>query len=150
MGLFQRFIKKSAFILQYNSSGCNGCSLETQVCFSPVFDCENLGIVSVGNPKHADILLVTGCANLKNKNILKNIYDEIPYPKAVVAVGSCACSGGVFKNCKDILGGVENIIPVDVYIPGCSPKPKTIIEGIELAIEKLSERVEEKNDTAND
>jgi Ni,Fe-hydrogenase III small subunit len=93
----------------------------------------------VGNPKHADILVVTGSVNHRNARVLENIYDQMPHPKAVVAVGACACAGGIFRECYNVLGGIDKVIPVDVYVPGCSPKPEAIIDGIVMALAKLEE-----------
>ena len=86
------------------------------------------------------MLVVSGAVNNRNKRVLKNIYDQIPHPKAVVAVGACAATGGIFSDCYNVLKGVEHVIPVDVYVPGCSPKPEAIIDGIVKALEKMNER----------
>jgi ech hydrogenase subunit C len=107
-----------------------------------MYDAERLGIINVGNPKHADILLVTGSANKRNAQVLKNIYNQMPNPKCVVAIGACACTGGIFRECYNVLGGIENVIPVDVFVPGCCAKPEAIIDGIVQAIDKLDEKAE--------
>ena len=96
----------------------------------PMYDAERFGIINTGNPKHADIFLVTGGVNEQNKNVVKQIYEQMPEPKVVVAVGICACSGGIFADCYNILGGVDTVIPVDVYVPGCAARPEAIIDGI--------------------
>ena len=100
-----------------------------------MFDLERFGILNIGDPKHADVLLVTGTVNHRNKTVLRNIYDQMPDPKAVIAVGTCACSGGVFQDCYNVVGESTRIIPVDVYIPGCAAKPEAIIDGVVLALE---------------
>ena len=82
-----------------------------------------------------DALLVTGTVNQRNKDVLKNIYDQMPEPKAVIAIGACACTGGVFQDCYNVVGGVDHVIPVDVYVPGCAAKPEAIIDGVVLALE---------------
>jgi ech hydrogenase subunit C len=105
-----------------------------------MYDVERFGIVNMGNPKHADVLVVTGSANRRNARVLKNLYEQMPESKAVIAIGSCACSGGVFNECPNILGGVDKVIPVDVYIPGCAVKPEAIIDGVVLALGKLAEK----------
>ena len=83
-----------------------------------------------GNPKHADVFLVTGSVNEQNKGIVKQIYEQMPEPKVVVAVGICACSGGIFKDCYNVLGGVDQVIPVDAYVPGCAARPEAIIDAV--------------------
>src|SRR5512135_2707736 len=104
-GFCMTYLKKSPWIVHYNASSCNGCDIEILAALTPVFDVERFGIVNTGNPKHADILLVTGGINDKNKEPLKNVYDLIPEPKVVVAIGICATSGGIFRECSNILGG---------------------------------------------
>ncbi len=96
--------------------------------------------MNVGDPKQADILAVTGSVNQQNKSVLKNIYDQMSDPKVVVAIGVCACTGGIFRDCYNVVGGIDKVIPVDVYIPGCPARPEQIIDGIQLAIKKLSEK----------
>ena len=95
-------------------------------------------MVNVGNPKHADVLVITGPANVRNQRVLRNLYEQMPDPKAVMAIGTCACTGGVFHNCYNVLGGVDKVVPVDVYIPGCSVKPEAIIDGVVLALAKFA------------
>jgi ech hydrogenase subunit C len=131
---------KSPWILHYDASSCNGCDIEILAALTPVYDVERFGIINTGNPAHADIFLVTGGVNEQNKAVLKNLYDQIPEPKVVVAVGICAASGGVFRDCYNISGGVDTIIPVDVYVPGCSVRPEALIEGIVKAIGILEEK----------
>lgn len=128
--------------MHFDCNSCNGCDIETLACLTPIYDVERFGIVNVGNPKHADILVVTGSVNNRNIRVLKNIYNEIPDPKAVVAVGACASTGGVFKECYNVIGGIDKVIPVDVYVPGCCPKPEAIIDGIVMAVGKLDEKAE--------
>jgi len=132
-----KYLKKSPWILHYDGSSCNGCDIETLACLTPLFDIERLGAINTGNPKHADILLVTGCVNEQNKNVVKQLYDQMPRPKAVVAVGACACTGGIFKDCYNMLGGAEKAVPVDIYVPGCAARPEAIIDGVVLALDCL-------------
>ncbi|RLE53168.1 MAG: NADH:ubiquinone oxidoreductase, partial [Candidatus Methanomethylicota archaeon] len=87
-----------------------------------------------------DILLVTGPANRRNARMLKNLYEQTPDPKVVMAVGTCACTGGMFHNCPNVLGGIDKVIPVDVYVPGCAARPEAIIDGVVLALQKLAEK----------
>ena len=143
MGIIQKSRLKSPWVLHYDCSSCNGCDIEILASLTPVYDIERFGIINTGNPKHADVLLVTGGVNRRNARVLKNLYNQMPEPKVVVAVGSCACTGGVFHNCYNILGGVDQVIPVDVYVPGCAPRPEAIIYGVVQAIAKL-ERLEKE------
>jgi ech hydrogenase subunit C len=129
---------KSPWLLHYDCGSCNGCDIEILACLTPLYDLERFGIVNVGNPKHADVLVITGPANRRNHRVLRNLYDQMPNPKAVVAVGTCACSGGVFQECYNVLGGVDKVVPVDVYVPGCAARPEAIIDGVVLALERLS------------
>ncbi len=133
-------LKKSPWVIHYDASSCNGCDIEVLACLMPRFDVERLGIINVGNPKHADIFLVTGSVNEANKEIIQNIYNQMPDPKVVVAVGICACTGGIFAECYNVSGGVDKILPVDVYVPGCAVRPEAIIEGVAKGLEILEEK----------
>ena len=128
---------KSLWVLHFDCGSCNGCDIEILAALTPKFDVERFGIVNIGDPKQADVLLVTGPANNRNKVVLKNLYDQMPQPKLVMAIGTCACTGGIFHNCPNTLGGIDKVIPVDVYIPGCAVRPEQIIDGVVLALEKL-------------
>ncbi|WP_461208826.1 NADH-quinone oxidoreductase subunit B family protein [Desulfocurvus sp. DL9XJH121] len=144
--MIKSFIKKarikSPWIMHFDCGSCNGCDIETLACLTPMYDIERFGIVNVGNPKHADVLLVTGTVNHRNKKVLKNIYDQMPEPKAVIAIGACGTSGGVFREAYNVVGGVDKVIPVDVYVPGCPAKPEAIIDGVVLGLAKFAEKVE--------
>ena len=124
------FEKKSPWLIHYDGSSCNGCDIEVLACLTPLYDIERFGIVNTGNPKHADIFLVTGAVNAQNVPVVRQIYSQMPEPKVVVAVGACAASGGVFHDCYNIIGGVDKAIPVDVYVPGCAARPQAIIDGV--------------------
>jgi len=138
MSLIQKARLKSLWVLHYDCGSCNGCDIEILAALTPKFDVERFGIVNIGNPKQADVLLVTGAVNHRNKEVLKNLYEQMPDPKMVIAIGTCACTGGVFHNCPNVLGGVDKIIPVDVYVPGCAARPEQIIDAVVLALNKLS------------
>ncbi len=131
------YIKKSPWILHYDGSSCNGCDIEVLACLTPLYDVERFGIINTGNPKHADILLITGGINEQNADVVRQLYEQMPTPKAVIAIGACAITGGIFKECYNILGGVDKVIPVDVYIPGCAASPESIIDGVVKALELL-------------
>ncbi|MGN0869891.1 MAG: NADH-quinone oxidoreductase subunit B family protein [Victivallales bacterium] len=131
---------KSPWIVHFNCNSCNGCDIEFLACLTPVYDVERLGVVHVGNPKHADILVVTGSVNHRNKRVLKNVYEQMPSPKVVVAMGICPATGGIFADCYNVIGGVNKVIPVDVYVPGCPPKPEAMIDGIIEAVGILEKK----------
>ena len=114
------YSSKSPWLIHYDGSSCNGCDIEVLDSLTPRYDIERFGIINTGNPKHADIFLVTGSVNHQNINVVKHIYDQMLEPKVVVACGACACTGGVFRECYNVLGGVDKAIPVDVYAPGCA------------------------------
>ena len=124
------YVTKSPWVVHYDGSSCNGCDIEVLACLTPMYDVERFGIINCGNPKHADVFLVTGSVNEQNKGIVKQIYDQMPEPKVVVAVGICACSGGIFKDCYNVMGGVDQVIPVDAYVPGCAARPEAIIDAV--------------------
>ena len=128
------YLKKSPWIIHYDASSCNGCDIEVLAALTPLYDVERFGIVNTGNPKHADVFLVTGSVNEQNREILINTYEQIPHPKVVVAIGICATSGGVFRECYNVSGGIDKVIPVDVYVPGCAARPESIIDGVVTAL----------------
>jgi ech hydrogenase subunit C len=134
------FFSKSPWILHYDASSCNGCDIEVLACLTPLYDVERFGIVNTGNPKHADILLITGSVNERNIDIIENLYRQMPDPKVVVAVGACACSGGIFARAYNIQGGVDKVLPVDVYVPGCAARPESIIDGVVKGIGALEQK----------
>jgi len=132
--------RKSPWIIHYDASSCNGCDIEVLACLTPLYDVERLGVINTGNPKHADIFLVTGGVNAQSAAVVRNIYHQLPEPKVVVAVGICAASGGIFRECYNISGGVDTVIPVDVYVPGCAARPEAIIDGVLRAIQVLEQK----------
>ena len=112
------YLQKSPWIVHYNASSCNGCDIEILAALTPVFDVERFGIINTGNPKHADILLCTGSVNEQNKVPLKNVYDQIPEPKVVIAIGICASSGGIFRECYNCPAGLTRSSPSMSGCPG--------------------------------
>ncbi|MEN6351343.1 MAG: NADH-quinone oxidoreductase subunit NuoB [Syntrophomonas sp.] len=131
---------KSPWLLHYDGSSCNGCDIEVLACLTPVYDVERFGIINTGNPKHADILLITGGVNRRAVRVVRNLYEQMPHPKVVVAVGACACTGGIFHDCYNIVGGIDKVIPVDVYVPGCAARPEAIIDGVVQALDLLAKK----------
>ena len=131
---------KSPWVIHYAGAGCGGCGSEVMACFAPVYDIERMGFVSTGNPVNADILLITGAVNEANKEIISNIYEQMAEPKAVVAAGACACSGGIFAEGEGVLGGADEAVPVDVYVPGCAARPEAVIDGLLRCLEVLGEK----------
>lgn len=129
--------RRSPWILHFNSGGCNGCDIEILDLLTPRYDVERLGILKEASPRHADILLCTGPVTRQSRARLRRIYEQMPDPKWVVAVGTCACSGGVFRGSYNMMGGVDQVLPVDVYIPGCPPRPEMIIHGLAKLLEEI-------------
>lgn len=136
-------VSRSPWLLHYDGSSCNGCDIEVLACLTPVYDAERFGVVNTGNPMHADILLITGGINSQNAAVVEQIYNQMPNPKVVCAVGTCACTGGVFKECYNIKGGADTVIPVDIYVPGCAARPQSIIDGIVQAVALFQKKHEE-------
>ena len=134
------YLTKSPWIIHYDASSCNGCDIEILACLTPMYDVERFGIINTGNPKHADIFVVTGSVNEQNREEILNIYNQMPDPKVVVAVGICATSGGVFRECYNVAGGIDKLIPVDVYVMGCAARPESIIDGIVTALGILEKK----------
>lgn len=132
--------RKSPWIVHYDGASCNGCDIEVLACLTPRYDVERFGIINTGNPKHADILLITGYINEQSQPVVRTIYEQMPDPKVVVAVGICATSGGIFRECYNTKGGVDSTIPVDVYVPGCAARPESIIDGVVKGIAVLEEK----------
>jgi len=133
-------MQKSHWIIHYDGSSCNGCDIEVLAALTPMYDVERFGVINTGNPKHADIFLITGSVNEQNKSVVRNIYDQMPNPKVVVAVGICACTGGIFRDCYNVLGGPDKVIPVDLYVPGCAARPESIIDGVIRALAVWEEK----------
>ncbi|MCL2687103.1 MAG: NADH-quinone oxidoreductase subunit B family protein [Methanobrevibacter sp.] len=137
---------RAVHLMLVYTGGCNGCDIEIVNCvLSPKFDVEQYKVFLTWNPREADVLLVSGPVTRFNEEPLKKIYEAIPEPKAVVAAGSCALMGGVYKNIhgdipsEEIMGPVENIIPVDAKVPGCAVRPEDLISGVVAALPKLLE-----------
>ncbi len=129
---------RSLHIREVDAGSCNGCEIEIVGLNSPVYDLERFGIHFVASPRHADMLLVTGPVTRNMELALRKTFDAVPEPRLVVAVGACGCSGGIFGRNYATCGGVDSIIPVDVYIPGCPPNPHALLHGILSAMGRSS------------
>ncbi len=130
---------KSPWIIHFNTGACNACDIEIVAALTPRYDVERFGIQLRGAPKHADVLVCSGPVTKQTKDRLKRIYDQMAEPKFVVAVGSCSCSGGVFDGCYCVESGIDQVIPVSAYIPGCPASPKAIIDGVVKLLASLEE-----------
>jgi Ni,Fe-hydrogenase III small subunit/formate hydrogenlyase subunit 6/NADH:ubiquinone oxidoreductase subunit I len=137
----QKVLGRSLHIREVDAGSCNGCEVEIQGLNSPVYDIERFGIHFVASPRHADLLLVTGPVTRNMELALRKTYDATPDPRLVVAVGACGCSGGIFGQNYASLGAVDQVIPVDVYIPGCPPNPHALLHGILLAVGRLASKL---------
>jgi Ni,Fe-hydrogenase III small subunit/formate hydrogenlyase subunit 6/NADH:ubiquinone oxidoreductase subunit I len=126
---------RSLHVRQVDAGSCNGCELEIAATANPVFDLERFGIHFVASPRHADLLLVTGPVTRNMETALRRTLEATPEPRVVVAVGACGCSGGIFgEGTYASLGGVDRVVPVDVYVPGCPPPPRAILAALFVAM----------------
>ena len=130
-------IVNSPWVLNFNTGSCNGCDIEILATLTPRYDLERMGVKLHGSPRHADILLCTGAVTRQARERLVRIYEQMNDPKFVVAIGSCALSGGVFRGCYNVMNGIDEVIPVNAYIPGCPPRPEAIIDGIVKLLNSL-------------
>jgi Ni,Fe-hydrogenase III small subunit len=128
---------RSLAIREVDAGSCNGCEVEVSALNNPIYDVERFGVHFVASPRHADVLLVTGVASRNMELALKRTYDATPDPKIVVAIGACACSGGLFGDTYASSGGITKVVPVDVFVPGCPPRPEAILCGLLLAVDRV-------------
>jgi len=137
MGLKSFCLKKSLWVFHFGGASCNNCDIEILDCLTPRYDVERFGIKLVGSPRHADVILVNGSINNRDKIRLLEVYNQAAKPVYVVAIGACGCTGGIFAEGIPFAGPVDKIIPVDAYIPGCPPKPEAILSGIMKLIKTI-------------
>lgn len=128
---------KSPWILHLNTGACNACDIEVVAALTPRFDVERFGILLKATPRHADVIVCTGPATRQMKDRLIRIYEQTPDPKFVIAVGACAMSGCVYRGAYNVIGGIDQVIPVDVYVPGCPVRPDAVIDGVVKLLNKL-------------
>ena len=121
---------KSPWIIHFNTGACNACDIEIVAALTPRYDIERFGILLKGTPRHADVLVCSGPVSRQIRDRLVRIYEQMPEPKFIVAVGTFACSGGVFQGCYNIQGGIDRVLPVAAYIPGCPASPAAIVDGV--------------------
>ena len=137
MDLKTKAFLKSIWVFHVSAGSCNNCDIEILDCFTPRFDLERFGIQLIGSVRHADALLITGAMNRKAIPRMKKIYEQAAKPCVVVACGTCACSQHMFRDSYNVGEPLDKILPVDVYIPGCPPKPEAIILGIKKLMDKI-------------
>ena len=128
---------KSPWILHLNSGACNACDIEVVAALTPRFDVERFGVLLKATPRHADVIVATGPVTRQIKDRIVRIYDQVPDPKFVIAVGACAMSGCVYRGAYNILGGIDQVIPVNVYVPGCPARPDAIVDAVVKLLGKL-------------
>jgi NADH-quinone oxidoreductase B subunit len=131
---------KSPWIIHFNTGACNACDIEIIAALTPRYDLERFGVQLKGTPRHADVLVCSGPVTLQIESRLKRIYEQMAEPRFVIAVGTCACSGGVFNGCYNIMGGIDKVIPVSMYIPGCPASPKAIMDGAVKLLQGLEQQ----------
>ena len=122
--------RKSPWILHFNTGACNACDIEIIAALTPRYDVDRFGVVLKGTPRHADVMVCSGPVTRQIQDRLVRIYEQMAEPKFVVACGTCACSGGVFKGCYNVTSGIDSVLPVSAYIPGCPASPAAIVDGV--------------------
>jgi len=140
-GEIRRTLGRSLQLRHLDAGSCNACDWELSALLSPYYDCRRLGIDFVASPRHADGVIVTGPVTRNLEVAVVRTYQAIPDPRVVIAVGACACSGGIAGTSYASAGGVGEVLPVDVFIPGCPPRPEAILHGILLALGRVASRL---------
>ena len=135
--------KRSPWLFHMNAGSCNGCDIELVACLTPRYDVEQLGIRLEGSPRHADVLCVSGPVTRNTVQAVRTVYGQVCHPKAVVAIGSCPASTNAFVGSPSVDGPLDKHVPVDVFVPGCPPRPDAIIQGVVRAVQILAERGED-------
>lgn len=137
----RRLYKGSLHIRHVDAGSCNACDWEMTALLNPVYDIQRLGIDFVASPRHADMIMVTGPLSAHLRDALQLTYEAAPSPCLVMALGACAISGGLFKGAYACQSGIADCVPVDVYVPGCPPRPQAILHGLWLALGKAEQRL---------
>lgn len=139
--LCRKILPRSLWVYHTNTGGCNGCDIEVVNVLTPYYDAERFGIKLVASPRHADVLLVAGPVTRQVEPALKRLYEAVPAPKLVFAIGSCAIGGNLWFDTYHVRGGVGEVIPVNYYIPGCPPRPEAILYGVAVALGLAEKKV---------
>lgn len=132
--LCEKAFTRALWVYHVNTGACNGCDIEVINVLTPYYDAERFGIKLVGSPRHADVLLVCGPVTRQVAPAVKRLWEAVPAPKLVFAIGSCAAGGGIWFDTYNVLGGAEKVLPVDFYVPGCPPRPEAILYGVAVAL----------------
>jgi len=140
-GQIARLFRRSLHVRHVDAGSCNACESEVKLLTNPYYDVQRLGIFFTSSPRHADLLLVTGPVTRGMEAALRRTYEAMPDPRLVVAVSACACGGGIFGPSCLSRGGLAEVLPVDVYVPGCPPSPLTLIHGLLLALDRAEPRL---------
>ena len=128
---------KSPWILHFNSGACNACDIEIVAALTPRFDVERFGVLLKATPRHADVIVASGPVTRQMRERIIRIYEQTPNPKFVIAVGACAMSGCVYRGAYNVMGGLDQVIPVNMYVPGCPARPDAIVDGVVKLLGKL-------------
>jgi len=145
--LFPKAGLRSLWVFHTNVGACNGCDIEILDALTPYFDVERFGIKLVGSPRHADVLLVAGPVTRPMEKPLRELYESVPDPKIVIAIGACAVGGGPWFDTYNVVGSVDKVIPVDIYIPGCPARPEAIINGVAQLLALAEKKIAGVRDT---
>jgi NADH-quinone oxidoreductase B subunit len=139
--IIQKSFTKALWVYHVNTGACNGCDIEVINTLTPYYDAERFGIKLVGSPRHADVLLVTGPVTRPMVDSLRRVYEATPAPKLVFAIGSCPTGGGMWYDTYNVVGGLDKVIPVNFYVPGCPPRPEAIVYGVAQALGLVPKKV---------
>ena len=133
-GMFKKAFGRALWVYHVNTGACNGCDIEVICVLTPYYDAERFGIKLVGSPRHADVLLVSGPVTRQVAPALLRLYEAVPSPKLVIAIGSCPTGGNMWFDSYATVGGLEKVLPVNYFIPGCPPRPEAILYGVAVAL----------------
>lgn len=132
--IVKNVLPRALWVYHVNCGACNGCDIEVLDVLTPYYDAERFGIKMVGSPRHADALIVCGPMTRQTAPAVRRVYEAVPDPKIVFAIGSCATGGGMWHDTYNVLGGANQVLPVDFYVPGCPPRPEAILHGVATAL----------------